>query len=95
MARVDLVRRAQIGLRLRAKSRAQLIRAARALFAIRPVDAITVDDVTREAELAKGTFYVHFQHLDDLRAPWRMSWRANWTTFSSLIGPRLPTRSSG
>jgi AcrR family transcriptional regulator len=45
-----------------------LIRAARALFAIRPVDSITVDDVTREAELAKGTFYVHFQHLDDLRA---------------------------
>jgi AcrR family transcriptional regulator len=68
MVRVDLVRRAQIGLRLRAKSHAQLIRAARALFAIRPVDSITVDDVTREAELAKGTFYVHFQHLDDLRA---------------------------
>ena len=68
MARVELVRRAQIGLRLRAKSHAQLIRAARALFAIRPVDTITVDDVTTEAELAKGTFYVHFQHLDDLRA---------------------------
>ena len=68
MVRVDIVRRAQIGLRLRAKSHAQLIRAARALFAIRPVDSITVDDVTREAELAKGTFYVHFQHLDDLRA---------------------------
>jgi AcrR family transcriptional regulator len=68
MARVDIVRRAQIGLRLRAKSHAQLIRAARTLFAIRPVDSITVDDVTREAELAKGTFYVHFRHLDDLRA---------------------------
>ena len=68
MVRVDLMRRAQIGRRLRAKSHAQLIRAARALFAIRPVDSITVDDVTREAELAKGTFYVHFQHLDDLRA---------------------------
>jgi len=68
MARVDLVRRAQIGLKRRAKSHRQLIRAARALFAIRPVDSITVDDVTREADLAKGTFYVHFQHLDDLRA---------------------------
>jgi AcrR family transcriptional regulator len=68
MARVDIVRRAQFGLRLRAKSHAQLIRAARGLFATRPVDSITVDDVTREAELAKGTFYVHFQHLDDLRA---------------------------
>jgi len=56
MARVDIVRRTQIGLRLREKSRAQLIRAARALFAIRSVDSITVDDVTREAELAKGTF---------------------------------------
>ena len=68
MARVDLVRRAQIGLRRRAKSHAQLIRAARALFSIRPVNSITVEDVTREAELAKGTFYVHFQDLDDLRA---------------------------
>jgi AcrR family transcriptional regulator len=68
MVRVDLVRRAQIGLRRRAKSHAQLIRAARTLFSIRPVDSITVDDVTREAEVAKGTFYVHFQHLDDLRA---------------------------
>ena len=61
MVRVDLMRRAQIGRRLRAKSHAQLIRAG-------AVDFITVDDVTREAELAKGTFYVHFQHLDDLRA---------------------------
>jgi AcrR family transcriptional regulator len=68
MARVNLVRRAQIGQRRRAKSHAHLIRAARALFAIRPVDSITVDDVTKEAKLAKGTFYVHFQHLDDLRS---------------------------
>src|ERR1700693_4037054 len=68
MVRVDILRRAQIGLRLRAKSHAQLIRAARAFLVILPVDSITVDDVTREAKLAKGTFYVHFHHLDDLRA---------------------------
>jgi AcrR family transcriptional regulator len=68
MAKVSLVRRAQIGLERRAKSHAQLIRATRALISVRAVDSITVDDVTREAGVAKGTFYVHFRHLDDLRA---------------------------
>lgn len=68
MAKVSLVRRAQIGLERRAKSHARLIRATRALISVRAVDSITVDDVTREAGVAKGTFYVHFRHLDDLRA---------------------------
>jgi AcrR family transcriptional regulator len=43
------------------------VRAARELFAVRAVDAITVENVTTRAGVAKGTFYVHFQHLDDLR----------------------------
>jgi AcrR family transcriptional regulator len=68
MARIDPARRAQIGLDRRAKSRAQLIDAARALFSTRPVDAITVEDVTNGARLSKGAFYVHFRDLDDLRA---------------------------
>jgi len=68
MARVDLARRAQIGLGRRAKSRSQLMQAARALLSTRAADAITVDDVTNQAEVAKGTFYLHFRNLDDLRA---------------------------
>ena len=68
MAKIDLIRRAQIGLGRRAKSRSRLMGAARALYSIRAIDAVTVDDVTLEAGVAKGTFYAHFHSLDDLHA---------------------------
>jgi len=68
MARVDLVRRAQIGLRRRAKSRSQLVQAAMTLISTRPVDAITVEQVAGKAGVAKGTFYTHFENLDAMRA---------------------------
>jgi AcrR family transcriptional regulator len=68
MARIDLARRAQIGRDRRARTRAELIRAARALYAARTFDSVTVDDVVNAAEVAKGTFYVHFDGLDDLQS---------------------------
>ena len=68
MAKIDLARRQKIGLGRRAKSRSQLVQAARALLSCRAVDAITVEQVTNQAAVAKGTFYLHFQNLDDLRA---------------------------
>jgi AcrR family transcriptional regulator len=68
MARVDLARRAQIGRDRRAKTRSELIRAARALYAARTFDSVTVDDVVNAAGVAKGTFYVHFDDLDDLKS---------------------------
>ena len=68
MARIDLARRAQIGRDRRARTRAELIRAARTLYAARTFDSVTVDDVVNAAELAKGTFYVHFDDLDDLQS---------------------------
>ena len=68
MARVDLARRAQIGRDRRARTRAELIRAARALYAARTFDSVTVDDVVSAAGVAKGTFYVHFDDLDDLQS---------------------------
>ncbi len=37
-----------------------------ALFARQAVDSVTVDDVVKEAGLAKGTFYVHFTDLRSL-----------------------------
>lgn len=67
MARIDAARRAEIGVERRAKSRAQLVGAARALISRLPVDAITVADVTDEAGLSKGAFYGHFPDLDALR----------------------------
>jgi len=67
VARIDLARRAQIGRERSARTRAELIAAARALYAARPFDQVTVDDVVAAADLAKGTFYVHFDSLAELQ----------------------------
>jgi AcrR family transcriptional regulator len=67
MANINLARRAQIGRDRRAKTRTQLIQAARALYAERPIELVTIDDLVGEAGVAKGTFYVHFQNLTDLQ----------------------------
>src|SRR5271166_2361207 len=67
MAKIDLARRAEIGRDRRAKTRAQLMQAARALYAERAIESVTIDDLVNEAGLAKGTFYVHFDHLPDLQ----------------------------
>jgi AcrR family transcriptional regulator len=68
MANVDPIRRAEIGREKRARTRAQLVAAARSLFGKRPVESVTVDDVVEEAGVAKGTFYVHFEDLNALTA---------------------------
>ncbi|HEY1454308.1 MAG TPA: TetR/AcrR family transcriptional regulator, partial [Roseiarcus sp.] len=68
MARIDLARRAQIGRDRRARTRAQLMQAARALYAEQTIESVTIDDLVNEAGVAKGTFYVHFEHLPDLQA---------------------------
>ena len=66
MANVDPIRRAEIGREKRARTRAQLVATARSLFRKQPVASVTVDDVVKEAGVAKGTFYVHFDHLQAL-----------------------------
>ncbi|MCG5481595.1 MAG: TetR/AcrR family transcriptional regulator [Ensifer alkalisoli] len=63
MAKINPIRRAEIGREKRAKTRAQLIAAANSLFARQAVESVTVDDVVKEAGVAKGTFYVHFDSL--------------------------------
>jgi AcrR family transcriptional regulator len=68
MASIDPIRRAEIGREKRARTRAQLVAAASALFARQAVESVTVDDVVREAGVAKGTFYVHFKDLPELTA---------------------------
>jgi AcrR family transcriptional regulator len=65
MARVSLARRAEIGSARRARTRAAILDAARKCYAAGPV---TVDAVMREAGLAHGTFYVHFEDLASLEA---------------------------
>ena len=68
MANIDPIRRAEIGREKRARTRAQLVAAASAQFARRAVESVIVDDVIREAGVAKGTFYIHFKDLHALIA---------------------------
>ena len=68
MAKINPIRRAEIGREKRARTRAELVAAANSLFARQAVESVTVDDVVKEAGVAKGTFYVHFDGLDGLTA---------------------------
>jgi len=92
MARIDLARRAQIGRDRRARTRSQLIEAARALYGRSPIEAVTVDDVVAEAAVAKGTFYVHFDGLAELQAAVATNSHRNSTSSCSLAGWRPRTR---
>ena len=68
MANINLERRAEIGREKRARTKAQLIAAAKALYSTRPWESVTVDEVVNEAGVAKGTFYTHFNDLNELAA---------------------------
>jgi AcrR family transcriptional regulator len=50
----------------RDERRAQLVAAAREVFAARGYHAATVDDITRAAGVAKGTFYLYFQEKREI-----------------------------
>jgi AcrR family transcriptional regulator len=66
MARVNLERRAEIGLEKRGRTRTAILDAARRLYAAPTAAPVTVDAVMQAAALAKGTFYVHFRDLAEL-----------------------------
>ena len=68
MAKIDLARRAEIGRERRAKTRAQILEATEILLAERPPEALTIDTIVDAAGVAKGTFYSHFQSIEELTA---------------------------
>ena len=68
MATIDLARRAEIGREKRARTRAQIVEAGALLLSERPLDALTIDAVVEASGVAKGTFYYHFQSIDELAA---------------------------
>jgi AcrR family transcriptional regulator len=68
MTRVNLQRRAEIGLAKRNRTRAAILEAARGRYSDPTAAPVTVEAVTRAAGLAKGTFYVHFEDLAALEA---------------------------
>lgn len=49
-------------------TRKRLLRAASALFAEKGIDLTTIDDITQRADLAKGTFYYHFNDKNEVIA---------------------------
>jgi AcrR family transcriptional regulator len=50
--------------RRRARTRAALLEAGRALYALRGLDAVSVDEIVAAADVAKGSFYNHFHDKD-------------------------------
>ena len=51
---------------LRDERRAQLVSAAREVFGEKGYHAATVDDITRAAGVAKGTFYLYFEEKREI-----------------------------
>ncbi len=68
MANINLKRRAEIGREKRGRTRLQLMTAAKALFSKRAWESVTIDELVQEAGVAKGTFYSHFNDLEELAA---------------------------
>src|SRR5829696_127159 len=83
-ARIDLARRAAIGREKRARTRAQILESGAALLAERPLEALTVDAVVEAAGVAKGTFYYHFQSMEELAAA---VGEARGESFDELLAP--------
>ena len=52
--------------RRRVRTRAALLEAGKALFSVRSVDGVSIDDIVAEAQVAKGSFYNHFSDKDAL-----------------------------
>jgi AcrR family transcriptional regulator len=54
--------------RKRERTRSELVAAAEQLVADHGIDAVSIDDITEAADVAKGTFYTHFSDKNDLAA---------------------------
>jgi len=56
------------GNRQRERTRTALLAAGHRLFAHRPVESVSVDDIVGAADVAKGSFYNHFEDKDAFAA---------------------------
>jgi AcrR family transcriptional regulator len=48
----------------RDKTRLALIRAGQKLFAERPIDSVSIDDIVQAANVGRGSFYNHFRDTE-------------------------------
>lgn len=52
--------------RRRIRTRSALIGAGQRLFAVKSIDGVTIDDIVDAADVAKGSFYNHFEDKESL-----------------------------
>ncbi len=64
---VNLERRAEIGAERRARSRSAIFVSAFKLLGTEEGGSARIEDICREAGVARGTFYNHFRDLEELR----------------------------
>lgn len=62
----DIVRRGRLGAGRDPAKRQQIIEGARRIFSIMGFDAASINDITREARVSKGTIYVYFANKEEL-----------------------------
>lgn len=60
--------RAPRGDRRRQRTRSAIIAAGQQLFASRPIEGVSIDDIVEAADVAKGSFYNHFDDKEGLAA---------------------------
>ncbi len=71
--------------------RQQLLDAARALFAERGYHETTVDDITRAADVAKGTFYLYFSEKREIYVEVIKSFLDLIRDFAALVTQHTPS----
>jgi AcrR family transcriptional regulator len=54
--------------RRRQRTRSAIIAAGQQLFATRPIEGVSIDDIVAAADVAKGSFYNHFDDKEGLAA---------------------------
>ena len=67
--------------RKRRDARLRIIRAAEELMAAQSVDAVTIADITRAADVGHGSFYLHFKSKYEVLIPVIQERAAAWDAF--------------
>ena len=91
LRKADLARRAQIGQERRARTRAQILDAAFVLLGRERGLTTRVEEICGAAGVSNGTFYNHFDGLNDLYAALSYDLNHNFNTAVSSILNEMPS----
>ena len=72
--------------RRKARTRDEIYRAAMRLFAERGVEAVTIEQICAEADVARATFFLHFPSKASLLLEWNRQVAADFE--ATLVEPR-------